>query len=123
MFVFDTNAIIYYLKDDPQAVPILENIFEQSSPVYISTVTEAELFGFSSLTEKEIERIDSLLSSLSIIPLDSRLARMAGYIRRNHRLKIPDSVIAATTLFTNSVLVTRNTHDFSRIRELKTLRV
>jgi len=123
MFVFDTNAIIYYLKDDPQAVPILENIFEQSSPVYISTVTEAELFGFSSLTEKEIERIDSLLSSRSIIPLDSRLARMAGYIRRNHRLKIPDSVIAATTLFTNSVLVTRNTHDFSRIRELKTLRV
>ncbi len=123
MYVFDTNAIIYYLQDDPDAVPVLENIFSQDSPLYISTITEAELFGFSSLTEKEIERIDAILATLSIIPLDSHLARIAGFIRRTHHLKIPDSIIAATTLFTNPVLVTRNVRDFKKIRELKTLQI
>ena len=55
MYVFDTNVVIYYLKDDPGSVAVVENIVAQDSPVYVSTITEAELFGFSNLTEKEIE--------------------------------------------------------------------
>lgn len=64
MYVLDTNAVIYYLKDDPQAVSVLERIFAQDPPIYVSTITEAELFGFSSLTEKEIKSIETILSTL-----------------------------------------------------------
>lgn len=123
MYVLDTNAVIYYLKDDPQAVSVLERIFAQDSPIYVSTITEAELFGFSSLTEKEIKSIETILSTLSIIPLDSHLARIAGFIRREYRLKTPDSIIASTALFTNSILITRNVRDFKKIRELRTLQI
>jgi len=40
-------------------------------------------------------------------------------VRKNHGLKIADSAIAATALFTGSTLLTRNVKDFKRVPELK----
>ena len=91
--------------------------------IYISTITEAELFGYSALTDREHKIIDSILSTLSIIPVDSHLARSAGLIRRRYALKIPDTIIAATTLFTDSTLITRNVKDFDKINELRLLKI
>ncbi len=121
MYVLDTNAIIYYLKGKPRAVAFLERILSQDSPLYVSTITEAELLGFPRLTDDELAKMETILSTLSIIPLDSRLARLAGFIRRTYQLKIPDAIIAATPLFRRSTLVTRNVHDFKKVKELKVL--
>jgi predicted nucleic acid-binding protein len=43
VYTLDTNAILYYLKDDNNAVTILRSVFAQNSPVYVSAVTELEL--------------------------------------------------------------------------------
>lgn len=115
MYPLDTNAIIYFLKDDPQAVSILRDVFEQDVPVYISAITEVELFGFPKLTDQEAEQIEAMIGSLAVIPVDSRIARTAGLIRRNYRVNIADSVVAATALFTGTTLFTRNLRDFRRI--------
>jgi len=119
MYTLDTNSIIYYLKDDPNAIKILEGILNQSLPTYISTITELELFSFSKLTTEEFVNIDEILKSLSIIPLDSQIARLAASLRCKFKLKTPDSVIAATALFTGSILVTRNVKDFLRVTDLQ----
>ena len=87
--------------------------------IYVSAVTETELFSFPSLTEEEAERIETLLRTISIIPLDSQIARVAANIRRTHRVELPDSVVAATALFTGSTLLTRNTQDFKKIPTLR----
>jgi predicted nucleic acid-binding protein len=84
--------------------------------VYVSTITEVELFGYPDLSESEATTINSLLQTVSVIPLESQIARAAGYIRRAYQLKTPDSVIAATALFTGSTLLTRNVRDFKRCR-------
>ena len=118
MYTLDTNAIIYYLKDDPEAVAALREIFSEDTPLYISTITEAELFGFPTLSDQEAEQIDSLLRTVAVIPVDSRIARTAGLIRRTCRVNIADSVIAATALFTGTTLLTRNTRDFRKIPNL-----
>ena len=118
MYTLDTNTIVYYLKDDTEAVTVLRGIFGQSSPVYISAVTELELFAFANLSSDEESLIEELLATLSIIPLDSRIARLAALVRRHYRLKVPDSVIAATAMFTGSTLVTRNTRDFRKVANL-----
>ncbi len=118
-FTFDTNAIIYYLKGDKKASSVVEEILKNNSSIYISTVTEVELFGFSAITKMEAYQIEKILETISIIPLDSRIARMAASIRQLYKLKTADSVIAATALFTSSVLVTRNVKDFSRVTDLK----
>lgn len=123
MFVLDTNAIIYYLKGDSKSAPFIENIISQKVPVYISAITEAELFAYSNLTNKEIKQIDSLIFTLSVIPVDSRIARVAGFLKRNYFLKTPDSIIAATTIFTGSSLITRNIRDFKKIPDIKLINI
>ena len=118
MYTLDTNAIIYYVQEDSRAVAVLENIVKGEYPVYVSVLTEAELFSYSNLTKAEADAIDGLLQTTSIIPFDSRLARLAGMIRRTYGVKLSDSVIAATALLTGSTLLTRNTKDFRRIPNL-----
>lgn len=118
MFTLDTNAIIYYPKNEARAVSTLEPLFVQDVALYVSSITELELFSSPALTDKDILAISQLLASLVIIPLDSRLARFAGYLRRLYRLKTADSAIAATALLTHTTLVTRNISDFQRIPTL-----
>jgi predicted nucleic acid-binding protein len=118
VYTLDTNAIIYYVKDDPRAVPILRDILRSSVSLYISTITETELFGYPSLTEEEAVRIENILKGVSPLSVDSHIARAAGHIRATYRLKLADSIIAATALFTSSTLLTRNTKDFSRVPTL-----
>ena len=118
MYTLDTNTIIYYLKDDPDAVAVLTDIFSQDTPLYISAVTEIELFGFPMLSDQEAEQIEALLRTVAVIPVDSRIARTAGLIRRTYRVNIADSVIAATALFTGTTLLTRNIRDFRKIPNL-----
>jgi len=118
VYTLDTNTIIYYLKDDPDAVAALRDIFSRDTPLYISAVTEIELFGFPTLNDQEAEQIEALLRTVAIISVDSRIARTAGLIRRTYRVNIADSVIAATALFTGTTLLTRNTRDFRKIPNL-----
>ena|SRR3989338_3721344 len=118
MLTLDTNAVIYYLKDDADAVELLEPLIRTRTPLFIATITELELFSLPTITAEESNRIEAVLPLFSIFPLDSRIARKAAEIRRMYRLKIADSIIAATALFTNSTLLTRNIKDFKRISGL-----
>ncbi len=118
MYTLDTNAIIYYLKDDPNATRFLNDILNKDIPIYIASITEVELFGFTNLTSDETEKINDILSTLSIIPLDSRIARIAGSLRRQYKINAADSVIAATAMFTGTTLITRNVKDFNKISNL-----
>ncbi len=123
MYTLDTNAIIYYLKGDDAALPVLRDVFAQPVSIYVSAVTEVELFSFSQLSEAEIGKIEYVLQTTSVIPLDSQIARIAGLLRRRHHLKTSDAVIAATAVFTGTFLVTRNIRDFQKIPDLKLLKI
>ncbi len=123
MHTLDTNAIIYYSKGDEKAVKILDVIFEQGTPLYISTITEIELFSFSNLTEDDIRWFEDFLKALTIISVDSHVARIAASIRRLYKLKTLDSVIAATALMTGTTLVTRNIHDFKKAPNISLLEI
>ena len=118
MFTLDTNAIIYYLKGDERIAETIEEVISSGASLYISVITELELFSFSRSSANELRIIESLLATLIIIPLDSHLARLAGNLRRNYHLKTPDSIIASTAIFTGTKLLTRNTRDFKRIINL-----
>jgi predicted nucleic acid-binding protein len=93
-------------------------MYARNVPVYISVMTEAELFAFPHLSDEEAERIEQFLKTVSIIPMDSQIARMTAVVRKTYQLKIADSVIAATALFTGTGVVTRNTQDFQKVPHL-----
>jgi predicted nucleic acid-binding protein len=120
MYTLDTNAIIYYLDRDPAVMALLDRLFDNvDATFYVSTVTELELYSYPDLNDEEEAGIKRLLTDMFVVPLDSRLARYAGYLRRLYRLKTPDSAIAATAMLTKTTLLTRNVDDFRQIDDLK----
>ena len=121
MYTLDTNAIIYYLDEEPTVVPLLEPILGQDMVIFVSVVTELELLSYPGLTEEDMAGIQQILTSVVIFPLESRLAQLAGALRRQYHLKTPDSVVAATALLTRTTLVTRNIRDFQGIDGLALL--
>jgi predicted nucleic acid-binding protein len=124
VYTLDTNAIIYYANDEPAAVSVLEPIFEQDAPIFVSTITVMELFSYPSLTDEEDARLNRVLSTTRIEPFSVGIARLAGDLRRLYpSLKPLDSGIAATSLYMNSTLATRNVRDFRRIEELSVLEI
>jgi len=123
MYTLDTNAIIYYMKGDKNAVNFLDGIFVEDTVFYISAVTELELFAFSGLTKSDAAYIEKILQTITIIPLDSRIAKIAGTIRSGFKIGTADSAIAATALATGSSLVTRNVKDFKNVPGLSVLKI
>lgn len=59
------------------------------------------------------------LEKASVIPLDGNLADAAIDLRRNYNIKLADSVIPATALLNDLVLVTRNEQDFEILNNLE----
>ena len=102
-------------------VPLLEPILGQDMAIFVSVVTELELLSHPGLMEEDMAAIQQLLTSVVIFPLESRLAQLAGALRRQYHLKTPDSVVAATALLTHTILVTRNIRDFQGIDGLSLL--
>jgi len=121
VYTLDTNAIIYYLDEDPTVVPLLDPLLGQDIAIFVSVVTELELLSHPGLTEEDMAEMQQLLTSVVIFPLESRLAQLAAALRRQYHLKTPDSVVAATALLTHTTLVTRNIRDFQGIDGLSLL--
>lgn len=122
MYTLDTNAIIYFLKGNAE----LRRTFMStmlSTPIFVSAVTEIELFSYPHLDLEEERTIEMFISQCLVIPIDSRLARIAASVKRTYSMSLPDSVIAATALSTQSVLFTRNVSDFKKVSDLRWERV
>jgi predicted nucleic acid-binding protein len=102
--VLDTNTIIdvfngrITLESFEQALPDMDQL--------ISVITEIELLSFPRLTEEQETRIKRFLAKLKIIPLTDEIKRKAIEFRRKTNKKLPDSIIAATSIVSGAVLVT-----------------
>jgi len=60
------------------------------------------------------------LGLFSTIYIDQEIADKVVEIRKHHRIKLPDAIIAATAMAGNLVLISRNTDDFKNL-DLKVL--
>jgi predicted nucleic acid-binding protein len=89
----------------------------------LGPITALALFTYPQIAEDEAARIELLLRSTVIIPVDSRVARITGAVRRQYRLKTADSAVAGPALLTHTTLVTRNVRDFQHVQTLSLLPV
>ena len=69
-------------------------------------------------------QFEQLLATVEVLAFDSSIARRAAEVRRDleqrgEGIGPMDTLIAATALAHNATLVTRNTREFGRVRELK----
>ncbi len=122
MYLFDTNAIIYFLSGDKKVVDLVREIVKDNKTIYVPTIVRLELFSKSNLTLIEQKAISDFLSYTIEINLDKTVADIAAAIRRNFRMKVADSIVAASALYTNSFLVTRNAKDF-KISDIRIIKI
>ncbi len=116
----DTDVIIEFYKGNFSITEILKNIGVEN--VAISSITAAELI-YGSFNKKELNQICKDIESLNLISInyninDKFLELMKKY-SLSHKIKIPDCIIAATSLVYNIQLFTLNKKDFAFIDKIK----
>ena len=120
-YLIDTNIAIEYIGDTlpEKALYFLDSIFD--SQFYISVINKIELLGFSSITKEEELKFTELINAAEIIELNENIVTSTINIRKTYKTKLPDAIIAASALFNNLTLITRNTKDFNKIEGLDIL--
>ena len=116
--LIDTDVLIDYLRDYPDAVIYVEAQHEQ---LLISVVTVAELYAGVREGE-ERSRLERFLRAFEIIPLDLSLAVQGGLYRRDyrqsHNVGLADALIAATATQRQVALVTLNRRHFPMLQDV-----
>lgn len=119
IYVFDTNIFIYYLTDERTVDFCFSEEFLSLNKILISPIIRIELLSFPNLSIEEDLAIKDLLSNFTSIPLIREIEDLTIELKRTHKIKLPDAIIAATSLYQNVILVTRNIHNFQGIAGLK----
>lgn len=119
----DTNVFIAIKNKEDNFMyceNILDAIEENQFKCVISTIVLSEvLVGF--YKNSELEEADRFLSkailSYNIIPVDTQISQKAAQIRAQYQFKLPDAIIAASTILSNSEAFI--TYDKPLLKKLK----
>jgi len=118
VLVIDTDVLIDYLRDQPQAVAFLEGC---DQVLALSVITVAELYA-GVRDGEERHRLDSFVEAFDLIPLDGKAAVVAGLWRRqygrSHGTGLADALIAASADAVGGTLVTLNQRHFPMLANL-----
>ena len=96
-YLLDTNTIIYALN---QGVKLPQGRY------FISIITEIELLSYAHLTKNDEETLKRLLSQFESIELTNRVKEKTITMRKEAKLTLPDSIIVASALDNDAILVT-----------------
>ncbi len=129
MLILDSNTISYYFRGDPQVVPRLQAL--RPADLGVPSIVEYELrYGLLRLPQDaaapRLAALAQLLRPTQLLPFDSECAAQAARIRialeaAGTPIGPHDTLIAATAMRHQAVLVTRNIREFSRVPGLQWL--
>jgi predicted nucleic acid-binding protein len=66
------------------------------------------LLSYPLLDESAQSKIEKFLSRITIVGLSEPVKRQAILLRREHQLKLPDAIVAATALSLGATLITND---------------
>jgi predicted nucleic acid-binding protein len=121
-YLWDTNTAIYILQ---QQFPInaekyIDSILQTNIPV-ISAITEIELLCWKTASENDLKVLNNFIQDATVIELEQEIKSKTAEIRKANKIKLPDSIIAATAIVYTLTIITRNTADFKNIDGLITI--
>ncbi len=108
----DTNIFINLSEGKGDVEPHLVN-----KDVFISIVTEIELLGWHKISENEKIFFKALIEDCSLVELIPQIKDLTIRIKQQHRIKLPDAIVAATAIFLDIPLLTFDA-GFAKITEL-----
>lgn len=117
-YLIDTNALIDYLgKRLPDAGMDFMNTIIDAIP-NVSVITKIEVLGFNA-PEEHYQLLVHFMNDAAVLELSNDVVEASINIRKNHKIKLPDAIIAATALVNNLVVISRNVSDFKNIKNLQ----
>jgi predicted nucleic acid-binding protein len=116
-FLMDTNVVIDYLgnKLPPSGTAFIDD------PAVISVITRIEILGWYNVTSEQLAKLQPFIQNAVIYSLAERHIQQTILLRQQHKIKLPDAVVAATAMVEGLTLITRNADDFKHIDSLKLL--
>jgi len=110
-FLLDTNVIINSIN------------YKYKLPVNeysCSIITEMELLSFPKLTLHESLEIKKYLSFMNLLNISEQIKEKTIELRKKYKIKLPDSIICASAISNNLILVTDDVALF-KIENLHTI--
>jgi len=108
----DTNIVLYLLSGNETLAALLHE-----KELYISFVTQLELLGYHGISEKDQKVMEEFLSQCIIIDINNRIKDEVINLRKNYKIKLPDCIIIASSLYLNMPLITADS-DFKKVKDL-----
>lgn len=117
-YLIDTNVVIDYLgkKLPLTRVAFMNNIID--AVPNISVITKIELLGFNA-PDEHYQTLTDFINDSVVLNLVPSVIDKSIEIRKAYKTKLPDTIIAATALVSNLILITRNIPDFKNIDGLQ----
>ena len=84
----------------------------------ISAISEIELLCWKTTIEKDQEVLHNFIADAWVSELEKDIKLKTAELRRAHKIKLPDAIIAATALVYDLTWLTRDVNDFKNIDEL-----
>lgn len=111
-FLCDTNILLYLLNGDQ----IVSDLIDKRK-IFISFITEIELLSFKKLSQTEYKIIKELISDCTLIDLNREIKEKAIAFRQKYNLKIPNTIIAATSDYLKIPLISAD-KQFKKIKDI-----
>lgn len=124
-YLIDSDWVVDYLIGKQQAIDLLSSVFLDG--VAISLITFGEIYEgiyYGRDPQRSEAVFRQFLRSVDVLPLNrsimQQFARIRGDLRRKGQIiGDPDIFIAATAIYNDLILLTRNKKHYERISELK----
>ena len=97
----DTNLIILGIGGDNRARELMEG-----HTLFISVITEIELLSISFQKIQDERLMRDFISRCFIVDLDNDVKRQTIRIRKEYKMKLPDAIIAASSIVRKLTLYT-----------------
>ncbi len=116
-FLLDTNAIVALLDGNST----INSLIIGADWVGISIISVIEYISFSNLSTDDLTLMNSFLKRVEVIDLtidNLEILLDTSKLRILYKLKLPDAIIAATSMANNAGLITAD-KGFNKVKELK----
>lgn len=107
--LIDSNIGIYLAKGQLDPVSFIL----PDDNLYISDVTFMEVLGYAFSDAQERIETETPLSIFLRVPIEEPIVQKVIDLRQVRKMKLPDTIIAATAMVRQCALATRNIADFS----------
>jgi len=121
--VFDTRFFIeHYYSGDKRVLRRTRDEIRRNRGRFVSSIVLHEVFwltlGFEG-RETAVLRVDLLEKDFRVVSVDAEIARVSAELRHKYKMRLADSVIAATTLVLKAVCLSDDPR-LEKIKEIKT---